>query len=89
MKLGNDNLQKWRRSFIRCRKHCGGRATGIALTLLGVVLVGSVSVQAAPLLEEAFAYPAGTTLAANLPWAGNAGGSLQVQAGSLTLPNLQ
>ena len=47
------------------------------------------TVQAAPLMEEGFSYPAGTSLAANSPWSGSPGQSLAVVSGNLTYSNLQ
>jgi hypothetical protein len=43
-----------------------------------------VAVSAAPLLEESFNYPAGSTLSADAPWSGSAGSSLLIGAGSLS-----
>jgi hypothetical protein len=43
----------------------------------------------APLMEEGFNYPAGTSLAANPPWSGVIGPSVGVVGGNLTLTNLQ
>jgi len=43
---------------------------------------------AAPLMEEGFNYPAGTSLAANPPWSGSVGPAVEVVAGDLTVSNL-
>ena len=40
-------------------------------------------------MEEGFSYPAGSSLAANPPWSGNSGPSVEVVSGNLTLANLQ
>ena len=40
-------------------------------------------------MEEGFNYPAGTALAANPPWSGGIGSSVEVVGGNLTLTNLQ
>jgi len=56
---------------------------------VGCLLLILHRAEAAPLMEEGFDYPGGTALAANPPWSGSIGPSLEVGTGNLTLTNLQ
>lgn len=58
------------------------------LAVAGALLSLLPPAQAAALLEEGFNYPAGSALAANLPWSGASSPSVAVVNGNLTLDSL-
>ncbi len=61
------------------------RKTGRAFAAACALLAWLPGAQAGVLMEEGFPYPAGSSLAANLPWSGSADASLGVVSGNLTL----
>lgn len=52
-------------------------------------VLGNQLIQAAPLMEEDFNYPAGGGLATNAPWSGSNGVSVVVVSGNLSVTNLR
>jgi len=56
--------------------------------LLAGILFAAFSVRATLLFEDGFAYPVGSNLAGDAPWAGSSGAAIRVQTGGLTWSGL-